>query len=440
MTRFDFVERASQEAVARDELSGSEYWVNDRVFAQALGDVLQPAVADLITVALACYAADRLARRTSAWTRPLELRVALRDPDPWIRARDVLEAYLGALTDDRWAFHLVPGRRGRLSEHQGTLFPVDLAGSGSIGLFSGGLDSLAGAAQWLESNEGPLVLLGARSSPVVGRDQRAVALELRRRFQDRVIEVGVPLRLRRSLSRESSQRTRGFLFLSLAAAAALTSRAEDIVVFENGYGSHNPRLAENQFGSQATLGTHPHLLRLFEQLMACLGMPVAVRLPHAWETKAELLRGLRKDLVPLVALTSSCDGYPLRVAGRTHCGVCGSCVLRQQSLIAAGLEEADRSDYLRRPFDRGGQPGATSRLMARQAWQFARLSHVEAWEEIGWRWPSLTLGLDETSWQDRAAVIGLMRTYSDEWSALVTSRPYLRTQLRWPADDWRPTA
>lgn len=440
MTRFDFVDRASQEAVAREDLSGSEYWVNDRVFAQALGDVLQPAVADLITVALSCYAADRLARRPSSWIRPLELRVALHDPDPWIRARDELEAYLGALTDDHWTFELVGGRRGRLSELQGTLFPVDLGGSGSVGLFSGGLDSLAGAAHWLESYEGQLVLLGARSSPVVGRDQRTVAAGLRGLYGTRVIEVGVPLRLRRALSRESSQRTRGFLFLTLAAAAALTSRADGVVVFENGYGSHNPRLVESQFGSQATLGTHPNLLRQFEQLMTSLGMSVAVRLPHRWETKAELLRGLRKELTPLVALTSSCDGYPLRVAGHTHCGDCGSCVLRQQSLIADGLGAADRRDYLRRPFARGTQPGLTATLMARQAWQFAQLARVEAWEEIGWRWPSLTLGLDESSWTDRASVIRLLTTYAKEWSTLMAARPYLHRQLGWPAADWRATA
>jgi hypothetical protein len=211
-------------------------------------------------------------------------------------------------------------------------------------------------------------------------------------------------------------------------------------VFENGYGAHNPRLLENQYGSQATLGTHPHLLRLFEDFVTRLGLPIAVRLPHRWRTKAEVLRTLRTDLVPLIASTSSCDGYPRRLAGGTHCGGCGSCVLRQQSLAAAGLGHADRDDYLRRPLERGAEPGLAAVLMARQAWQFAELANIEAWEQISWRWPSLTLGLDEASWEGRAAVLRLMKAYSDEWAELVASRPHLQRQLGWPMPGWRATA
>jgi hypothetical protein len=440
MSRFDFINRTSQEAVARDELSGSEYWVNDRVFVHAFGAALEPVVGDLVTVALSCYAADRLTRRPPRWSRHLELRIALHDPTPWISACSALSAYLETLTDDEWIFEFVGGRRGRLSEQQATLFPVDLGGSGSVGLFSGGLDSLAGAAAWLDSSGGRLVLLGARSSRVIGRDQHMAATRLRDVFGHRVVEVGVPLNLRRALAKESTQRTRGFLFLCLATAAALTSQASEVLVFENGYGAHNPRLAESQYGSQATLGTHPFLLRLFEDLMTRLGLPIAVRLPHRWRTKAELLRSLRADLVPLIALSSSCDGYPRRAVGGTHCGCCGSCVLRQQSLTAAGLGHADRKDYLGRPFERGAEPGLAALLMARQAWQFAELANIESWEEISWRWPSLTLGLDEASWEGRAAVLTLMKAYSDEWAELIANRPYLRRQLSWPTLDWQATA
>lgn len=433
MRAFDFVDRASDAALARDQLSGSEYWVNDRVLVHAFGTALEPFAADLVTVALSCYSADRITKRSSDWSRQLRLRIALHHPDPWISARDALEAYLGILTDDAWTFEFVGGRRRRVSEQQGTLFPVDLEGAGSVALFSGGLDSLAGAALWLARGAAPLVLVGARSSRVIGRDQHAVASELRRLFGQRVIELGIPLELRNALSRESTQRTRGFLFLSFATAAALTAKAGEVVVFENGYGAHNPRLAENQFGSQATLATHPHLLTLFERLTNELGREIPVRLPHRWETKAQLLRQLSSEATPLVRLTSSCDSYPLRLAGRTHCGRCGSCVLRRQSLMSAGLRRADRDDYVRLPLDRGAEAGSATTLMARQAWQFGQLATIEAWDEIAWRWPSLTLGANESSWEHRAGVLGLMRTYAEEWSQLMTDRPYLRRQLRWPA-------
>lgn len=68
IAEFDFVARVGQAAEARDELSGSSYWVNDLVFVHRFGAALDPAVADLVTVALSCYAADRLTRRPVAWS------------------------------------------------------------------------------------------------------------------------------------------------------------------------------------------------------------------------------------------------------------------------------------------------------------------------------------------------------------------------------------
>lgn len=432
MTTFDFVHRASQAAVARDELSGSSYWVNDRAYVEAFGAALDPAVADLVTVALSCYAADRLTRRSVDWSRELHLRVVVSELARWNEARSTLESYLGLLTDDRWSFDFVGGRPLRLSEQQRTLFPIALQGQGAVALFSGGLDSLAGAARWLTDIDTPLILLGARSSRVIGRDQHLIAAGLRQEFGDRVIEVGVPLELRQALSAEASQRTRGFLFLSLATAAAVTANVRDVIVFENGYGAHNPRLAEHQFGSQATLATHPHLLARFERLADMVGMPVAIALPHRWQTKGQLLRELPRNAHHLVAVTASCDSYPLRRADRTHCGRCGSCLLRQQSLVAAGLEHLDRDDYVWRPLERGIEADMTTMLMARQAWQFEQLGRIEAWVEIAWRWPSLVLGLDEGSWQERVGVLDLMREVADEWRALMVDRPHLRRHFRWP--------
>ncbi|MGC9974616.1 MAG: hypothetical protein ABSC36_04415 [Gaiellaceae bacterium] len=440
MATFDFVQRTSQAAQARDELSGTEYWVNDQSFVRAFGAAVAPTVADLVSVALSCYTADRLTRRSVDWSRRLHLRVTVHEPKRWILAAKALGSYLGTLTDDEWSFDFVGGRVPRFSEQQGTLFPIDLHGKGTVALFSGGLDSLAGAAHRLTTNPDHLVLLGARSSSVIGRDQHDIAARLRSRYGDRVIELGVPLELRRAWSTESSQRTRGFLFLALATAAAVTANVDRVLVFENGYGAHNPRLAEHQFGSQATLATHPHLLGLFERLMAVLGISVSVELPHRWQTKGQLLRLLPASARDLIALTASCDSYPLRIAERTHCGRCGSCLLRQQSLIAAGLEHLDRQDYVRRPLERGIEVDTTAMLMARQAWLFGELGRIEEWSEIAWRWPSLVLGLDDASWEDRASVLKLMRTTADEWRDLMTVRPYLRWHFRWSTTSGQATA
>lgn len=434
MTSFNFVARASVGAQARDELSGTSYWINDRAYVSAFGAALAESAADLVTVAMSCYAADRLSPRTVDWERDLQLRIDVADPDRWEAAAAPLGSYLGLLTNDRWSLEFVGGRAARLAEQQTTLFPVDLRGCGAVGLFSGGLDSLAGAAIWLERSPSPLVLLGGRASTVIGRDQSVLAASLREHYGDRVIEVGIPLQLRNAFDSEPSQRTRGFLFLALATAAARTANIPEVVVFENGYGAHNPRLAEHQFGAEATLSTHPRLLDAFAELMRVVELPIRVSLPHRWQTKGELLREMPQVVHRLVAATASCDSYPLRRPEGTHCGRCGSCVLRQQSLLAAGLEAFDRRDYVRRPLERGIEADRIVRYMARQAWLLGELARVETWPEVILRWPSLALGLDDEDWTERAAVLGLMQAYSNEWRNMLEARPRLRGYLRWPVN------
>jgi 7-cyano-7-deazaguanine synthase in queuosine biosynthesis len=440
MPHFDFVPVASPAAEARNQLSGHAYWVNDQVYVAAFGAALDVGSADLVTVALSCYAADRLARRPRGWSRELQLRIAVARPDLWIAAIPALSIYLHELTDDAWTLEFVGGRAPRVSEGQGTLFPIDRDSNGSVALFSGGLDSLAGATAHLAADPDRLILLGSRSSTVIGRDQRLLAGNLRHRYGDRVVDLGVPLRLRRAQSAEDSQRTRGFLFLSLATAAASMSGSRRVIVFENGYGAHNPRLGEQQWGAQATRSTHPYSLALFEAFSQAIDMPVSVELPHRYRTKAELLGLMPRLDHDLVALTASCDAYPLRVAGVTHCGGCGSCVLRRQSLIAAGLAHLDRADYQRRPLERMTDVGPISVLMARQAWLMGRLARLEVWSDISTNWPTLTLGLDDLPWHERTPILRLMSAVSDEWNSMLEAAPRLVAPLAWPSTRQAATA
>lgn len=429
MPNFDFVQRNGPAAEARDELSGSSYWVNDQAYVRAFGAALEPHVADLVTIAVSCYAADRLIRRPPDWGRKFHLRLAVSEPTRWAGANEDLCRYMAELTDDLWEFEFVAGRPARLSEEQATLFPLEPDPTGCVALFSGGLDSLAGAADHLANSQSRLVLLGARSSTVIGRDQRRLAAGLRALYGPRVVDVRIPLHLRHTYSVEDSQRTRGFLFLSLGVGAAIASGSPRVTVFENGYGAHNPRLGEQQWGAQATRSTHPFVLGLFERFAHRAGMPVTVELPHRFRTKAELLRLMPEEVHRLIAMTASCDAYPLRQAKYAQCGRCGSCVLRQQSLLSAGLGEADRNDYLRRPLSKAADLDPITILMARQAWLMGKLANLQSWEEISMQWPSLTLGLEDAEWPERASVLRLMTSVATEWAALESAIPFLNAHV-----------
>lgn len=167
----------------------------------------------------------------------------------------------------------------------------------------------------------------------------------------------MPIYLRPNLSQEGhdynlnerSQRARGFLFHSLGLVGALMAGASEVLVYENGVGSINLPLSEAQLGAQSTRATHPvALYRLERFFCSLLGQRIHLRLPFLFLTKGQMCEKLRESPFRSLALqTISCDGFPQRQKGPEQCGVCTSCLLRRESLWAAGFGE-DRREGLYR--------------------------------------------------------------------------------------------
>lgn len=426
---FDFVDRSGMPARAVEQLRGDGFWLDDRRIATALGRLMPTLSADLLTLAMCCYAADRIAPRSRNWRRELSLRVPVRETDRLRPAMPRLERWLETTTDDRWRISLVCSRRPRAVESQLPLGLPDRRWD-AVGLFSGGLDSFAGAAAWLAASDaGGLILVGAQSSTVVGAMQRRLARRLQQAFPGRVVLIGVPLHLERTLSRDRWQRSRGLLYEALATVVAGLACSSEVLVFENGYGALNPRLGEQQHGAHTTKSTHPWVLAQWTAWTRALGYPAATRLPHQWDTKAELVAAIPSDLRPGIRETASCDAFPLRRPRQKQCGACGSCVLRRQSLVAAGLAEHDRDDYAVDPL----AGSDVARLMAFQAWQFRGLEPDRA-RSAERRWPELRLGIGEQPSLEAEMNVALLRRYGTEWAAVVWSDPARAAGLHWPVD------
>ena len=68
------------------------YWLDDSPLTKAFSAAVSPRLGDLLDIAMAIYAADRLCRRPpegsrkeSGWSRRLELRVPVQQPEFWRR-------------------------------------------------------------------------------------------------------------------------------------------------------------------------------------------------------------------------------------------------------------------------------------------------------------------------------------------------------------------
>jgi len=133
--------------------------LNDVALSRVAGIALPPCLADLVDIAIAAYAADRLFLRPRVgqdfrapnWRRQMALELPLRCAELWERVdiRHEVSEVLEEFTGDQW--RLIPRKHcglRRISECETYLFGADLPKPIAVSLFSGGLDSFAGSVGW----------------------------------------------------------------------------------------------------------------------------------------------------------------------------------------------------------------------------------------------------------------------------------------------------
>ncbi len=142
---------------------------------------------------------------------------------------------------------------------------------------------------------------------------------------------------RRRHELESSQRSRGLLFLAMGATVALTLEIPTYHVYETGIGCLNLPISRAQVASQGTRAMHPYTLNwVNELLLLVLNQPVHVVVPFFFHTKGELCKEAHPAINGLARVTMSCDeGEGHKPNAMEHCGLCTSCIFRRIALLAA---------------------------------------------------------------------------------------------------------
>ena len=156
-------------------------------------------------------------------------------------------------------------------------------------------------------------------------------------------------------SMETSQRSRGLLFLAMGASVASTVGVESFQVYETGIGCLNLPTSPAQVASQGTRAMHPATLTRVNRLFAkALDNPVCVVAPFFFLTKGELCHLVGRDLASLASVCSSCDeGEGHKPEAMEHCGLCTSCIFRRVSIRAAKMGD-DPTNYRDVPTRRHG--------------------------------------------------------------------------------------
>jgi 7-cyano-7-deazaguanine synthase in queuosine biosynthesis len=234
------------------------------------------------------------------------------------------------------------------------LFTAQLSKPVHVALYSGGLDSFLGAFQHLSNgSDSSFVLVSGCTNTRQRVSQREQVRAIGKFSEHAINHVIVPFGLQRSGSEqreEKSQRSRGFLFLSLGAATAISAGVREVKLYENGIGAINLPFDGTQLGTFNSRAVHPVSLLHMERFLSLLiDGPFRIHNPFLFCTKTEMCDHLRLDDVgQIIRKTFSCDSFPLHVKDKPQCGSCTSCLLRRMSLESAGLSRFDPSEgYLR---------------------------------------------------------------------------------------------
>jgi hypothetical protein len=311
-------------------------------------------ILDLLELAVYVYAADRHSSRGSkaaveyhAWSRAFDVHMKVRDYAFWSRraVRRLLGATLAFLSGDaEWQFtftrgHNTPART--LFDTSGFIPPT--IANAKVALFSGGLDSLAGALAVLGNETSRLLLVSHQSQAGTIKTQRALIGALSERYPHRVSHYPFKANLTGARAEEETQRTRSFLYTSIAFALASATGNHSFSVFENGVSSLNFMRRQDLLHARASRTTHPKALAMLADLFSEVGdAAFAIEQPYVLNTKADLVQQiLSGPHADLISSTVSCSRTFRRIGPATHCGECFQCVDRRLATFAVGAEEFD---------------------------------------------------------------------------------------------------
>lgn len=342
------------------QLSGKEgpgnvkLWVEDiheRMFSN-----IPTEFHDLLEIAAYVYTADQAIKRGSIrddnfgedWQRDLHFVIPVRNPDFWksFAVNDALRSTLGFLSDDNYVFEFVRLEKDRtIQEYLEFNDTQQFFGTpDQVVMFSGGLDSLAGAIDEIINQKHRVVLVTHKPTPKRNTLFRTLNEKLRDKAGDYIpFHISVRANKSKGLNHEYTQRSRSFLFMAIGATIARMLGKKSVRFYENGVISLNLPVSAQVVGGRATRTTHPRAMKGFQDIVSLVaGETFTIENPFIWKTKAEVVEVITKaGCQDLIGHSMTCTHTWETDNQFTHCGTCSQCIDRRFAVIAAKADQFD---------------------------------------------------------------------------------------------------
>lgn len=193
-------------------------------------------------------------------------------------------------------------------------------------LFSGGLDSAAGAIFLNNKAYSPTLCHTSTCNITLGK---ALSLHLMSPYSQLPLII---TDMRNEAADSTSGKTRGLLFLSNAITLASSLGHKEVFFAENGPLMINPPVSPL---ADPTKNAHPYLIGAMERIFNTItGSRIKINAIFKDQTKSEVVAKVSRK--GIIDYTWSC----FRVQCQSHmCGLCYACLVRRLSLLALGYEE-----------------------------------------------------------------------------------------------------
>lgn len=369
--RYIFCGNASAQGISEDpardlrlRLSGKEGKGNITLRIEDVHrKMFQPVPAlfnDLLEVATYVYSADQIIRRGAddvdtfgdGWRRDLHFVVPVRNPDFWNspQVRDVLCSTLGFLSDDQYQFDFVKlDQEHPFQEYLGFDDTQQVYRKPEqVVMFSGGLDSLAGAIDEVVNQKRRVILVTHKATSKLNKRHRTLEQMLAEKAGENAPpRISVRVHKIKELNHEYTQRSRSFLYVSIGATIAQMLGLRSVRFYENGVISLNLPVCAQVVGGRATRTTHPRVMKGFQDIISLVaGEPFTVENPYIWKTKADVVKVITDaGCHDLIKHSMTCTHTWEMTNQHTHCGGCSQCIDRRFAVLAAKADHLDPVEH-----------------------------------------------------------------------------------------------
>lgn len=283
------------------------------------------------------YAIDKLIPRKESddnWSRDIQVNIPVSNSVLWELAKEDLQDGLNFLTSDNWNISFFQLSR-KYFKREKDILAIN-AKIENICLFSGGLDSLAGAIDLIHNDDNILLVSHTDGHAASFPAQNLLISKIKEEYPTKNIKHSF-MKIDTAML-EDSTRGRSILFHGLAIFHAMNFGVEKVIAPENGVISINIPLNPSRSCSNSTKTMHPYFIQKIQEALYKLNIFVEIKNPYLFQTKGEMLveNENKKLISELANQTISCSHATLRMnwvrTSNDNCGYCIPCSIRRAAI------------------------------------------------------------------------------------------------------------